>query len=246
MGFSLAANYNDNEITRIKANPPELAGAGLTLVGRQSQGYLTSWTPKDKVVGTVRFTGGRFDVTASAIRYGEYKFTAAAPTNDQTFDPAVGRKSVGRREPHRQPASDRRRSQLFDKYPDEPRAANRFRGMNNYDLQAPAGGNGGYYYLTLNASASDRMLSADCSRGAVLTVATAIPVSVQIAKRHPRGLFILFFTEMWSASPSMECAPCSSSISRSTSCSQMKARAVLRLVHYAGVPATADRRRAGR
>ncbi|MBL8269260.1 TonB-dependent receptor plug domain-containing protein [Steroidobacter sp.] len=150
--FSLAANYNDNEITRIKANPPELAGAGLTLVGRQSQGYLTSWTPKDKVIGTVRFTGGRFDVTASAIRYGEYKFTAAAPANDQTFDPQwVANLSVG------VGITEHLRAivgavNLFDKYPDEPRASNRFRGMNNYDLQAPAGGNGGYYYLTLNAS----------------------------------------------------------------------------------------------
>ncbi|MBL8269259.1 peptide MFS transporter [Steroidobacter sp.] len=41
------------------------------------------------------------------------------------------------------------------------------------------------------------MLSAIVLAGLLLTVATAIPVSVQIARRHPRGLFILFFTEMW-------------------------------------------------
>src|SRR5579875_3934479 len=32
--------------------------------------------------------------------------------------------------------------------------------------------------------------------GIVVTIATAIPVVLQL-RRHPRGLLILFFTEMW-------------------------------------------------
>jgi hypothetical protein len=40
----------------------------------------------------------------------------------------------------------------LDDYPEAPIPANRFRGMNNYDLQAPEGGNGGYYYLTVNVT----------------------------------------------------------------------------------------------
>jgi POT family proton-dependent oligopeptide transporter len=33
--------------------------------------------------------------------------------------------------------------------------------------------------------------------GIVLTLATGIPVMLQIAREHPRGLFVLFFAEMW-------------------------------------------------
>ena len=33
--------------------------------------------------------------------------------------------------------------------------------------------------------------------GIVITVATGLPVAVQLARQHPRGLFVLFFAEMW-------------------------------------------------
>ncbi|HEX4742661.1 MAG TPA: oligopeptide:H+ symporter [Caulobacteraceae bacterium] len=33
--------------------------------------------------------------------------------------------------------------------------------------------------------------------GIVITVATGLPVALQLAREHPRGLFVLFFAEMW-------------------------------------------------
>ena len=33
--------------------------------------------------------------------------------------------------------------------------------------------------------------------GILITVATGVPVAIQLLKTHPRGLFVLFFTEMW-------------------------------------------------
>jgi len=33
--------------------------------------------------------------------------------------------------------------------------------------------------------------------GILVTVATGVPVALQLARAHPRGLFVLFFTEMW-------------------------------------------------
>ena len=33
--------------------------------------------------------------------------------------------------------------------------------------------------------------------GIFITVATGVPVAIQLLKTHPRGLFVLFFTEMW-------------------------------------------------
>ena len=150
LSFSLAANFNDHEITAIKPNPPQLAGAAVTLVGRQSRGYLTEWAPKDKYVATVRYEWGAFDLNLSTIRYGEYKFFAGNAANDQTFDAQwVTNVSAGYQ------VNDNVRVTLgannaFDDYSERPIPANRFRGMNNYDLQAPEGGNGGYYYLTVN------------------------------------------------------------------------------------------------
>ncbi len=33
--------------------------------------------------------------------------------------------------------------------------------------------------------------------GVIITLATGLPVAVQLARQHPRGLFVLFFAEMW-------------------------------------------------
>ena len=41
------------------------------------------------------------------------------------------------------------------------------------------------------------MLSAIVIFGVLLTLVTAVPVAIQLAKRHPRGLIILFFVELW-------------------------------------------------
>src|ERR1700712_631135 len=41
------------------------------------------------------------------------------------------------------------------------------------------------------------MLSAIILIGLVLTVVTAVPVGIQLTRRHPHGLIILFFVELW-------------------------------------------------
>src|SRR5213595_785141 len=33
--------------------------------------------------------------------------------------------------------------------------------------------------------------------GVIITFATGIPVVLQLLKQHPKGLFVLFFAEMW-------------------------------------------------
>jgi iron complex outermembrane recepter protein len=86
----------------------------------------------------------------SGIRYGSYKFSGASPSLDQTFSPqwvanlALSynvnngiRFTVGA-------------DNVFDSYPDEPILADRYNfNSNNHDLQAPEGGNGGYYYASV-------------------------------------------------------------------------------------------------
>jgi len=41
------------------------------------------------------------------------------------------------------------------------------------------------------------MLSAIVIIGVLLTFATGVPVAIQLGRKHPHGLFILFFAEMW-------------------------------------------------
>jgi hypothetical protein len=38
---------------------------------------------------------------------------------------------------------------VLDSFPEVPIPEDRYNNSNNYDLQAPEGGNGGYYYVSL-------------------------------------------------------------------------------------------------
>jgi iron complex outermembrane receptor protein len=148
--LSLAGNTNASKIRRILPNPPELAGTGLVLVGRVSQGYLTRWSPKDKFTASLRYTRGPFEVGFNAVRYGKYRNTAGNAVNDQVFSPQwVANLSLSYSFWHQTKVTVGANN-LFDSYPDAPYAQNRFNGFNNYDLQAPEGGNGGYYYVSLS------------------------------------------------------------------------------------------------
>lgn len=148
--LNLGANFNKVEIDSIRENPPELAGSGLVLVGRVSQGYLTQWAPKNKFIASLNYSSGPVDATFSTVRYGEYKNTTANPANDQIFSPQwVARLALSynwRDGTKITVGADN----LFDSYPDQPLPQNRFNGFNNYDLVAPEGGNGGYYYVSVS------------------------------------------------------------------------------------------------
>lgn len=148
--FSLGGNLNRVEIDAIRDNPPELAGSGLVLVGRVSQGYLTQWAPKDKLIANLTYSSGGVEANVSAVRYGEYKNTTANPANDQIFGAQwIARLALSyawQDGTKVTVAADN----LFDSYPDRPLTQNRFNGFNNYDLVAPEGGNGGYYYLSVS------------------------------------------------------------------------------------------------
>jgi len=147
---SLGANFNTVKIDSIRENPPELAGSGLVLVGRVSRGYLTQWAPKDKLIASLNYANGPVDVAFSAVRYGEYKNTTANPANDQVFDPQWVAKLAVSYSWENGTKITVGADNLFDSYPDRPLPQNRFNGFNNYDLVAPEGGNGGYYYLSVS------------------------------------------------------------------------------------------------
>ncbi|ODT88617.1 TonB-dependent receptor [Phenylobacterium sp. SCN 70-31] len=149
-GATLGANFNDVGIDTIKPNPPALAGTGLVLVGRVSQGYLTQWAPDSKITAALNYTSGPFAVDFTAVRYGKYKNTVANPANDQVFSAQWVAKLAVSYSFWNQTKITVGADNLFDSYPDRPLPQNRFNGFNNYDLVAPEGGNGGYYYVSLS------------------------------------------------------------------------------------------------
>ena len=144
---SVGFNYNDTDIKKIAANPSELAGLGLTLFDRRTQGWFTS-TPKTKLILGANFESGPFTINVKETRYDKFKsldnLVGGLPVNDQSFgakwitDLEV---SYGVTEKLRVAAGA---YNIFDVYPDRTTIANTI-GLAPYGA-GPFGQYGGYYY----------------------------------------------------------------------------------------------------
>ncbi|PWK88636.1 iron complex outermembrane receptor protein [Fulvimonas soli] len=146
---TLSANYNKNEVTRVKPNPAVLDALGVSfkrLDRRDIKGLMADTTPRSKLILSEQYDAGRWGVTGTLTRYGRY--TAYNATNyalDQTFSPKwlldlavnynVDRWSftLG--------ADD-----ALDTYPDKNVAANSNNGTLPYSVFSPFGYNGAYVY----------------------------------------------------------------------------------------------------
>ena len=140
---SVGFNYNDTDIKRIAANPTELAGLGLTLFDRRTQGWFTEG-PKTKLILGVNFESGPFGINVKETRYDKFRSLDNAASNDQSFgakwitDLEV---SYGVTEKLRVAAGA---YNIFDVYPDKTTVANTI-GLAPYGA-GPFGQYGGYYY----------------------------------------------------------------------------------------------------
>ena len=145
--FQAAYAYSKNEITRIAATPPQLAGFQETLFDRLEQRRLTCGQPKDNLRLTTDWRSGDLGANVRASRYGTYcSIDSANPANDQTFSPQwvidleasyqLGRVTlaVGAQN-------------LFDSFPDRNIPANFNFGIFTYPRNAPNGFNGRYVYV---------------------------------------------------------------------------------------------------
>lgn len=141
-------NHNVTTIRRIAATPAALSGLGLTLFDRQTQGYFTVGTPKDKLILGLDWTLGRLGVNVKETRYGGFQLLNNTPSSDQSYgakwitDIEVGydvtdttRLSVGA-------------YNVFDTYPDKNTVPNTI-GSSIYGSNSPFGAYGGYYYARL-------------------------------------------------------------------------------------------------
>jgi iron complex outermembrane receptor protein len=141
-------NHNETKIRRIAATPTQLSGLGLTLFDRQTQGYFTVGTPKDKVILGLDWNLGGYGANIKETRYGKFQLLNNTPSSDQSYgakwvtDVEIGydvtektRLSVGA-------------YNVFDVYPDENTVPNTI-GGSIYGANSPFGAYGGYYYARL-------------------------------------------------------------------------------------------------
>jgi iron complex outermembrane receptor protein len=140
---TLAFNRNLNRIRGIAPNPPQLAGLGLTLFDRRTQGWFTEG-PKSKLILGLDWSKGAWGARVQQTRYDKFRLLDTVAANDQSF----GRKWVTDLEVSW--AATKRIGvavgalNLFDEYPDRTTVANTI-GLSPYGA-GPFGSYGGYYY----------------------------------------------------------------------------------------------------
>jgi iron complex outermembrane receptor protein len=140
---TLAFNRNETDIRAIAPNPGQLAGLGLTLFDRRTQGWFTE-SPETKLILGLDWTLGRWGVRLQETRYDGYRLLDNAPANDQSF----GAKWIADLEVSFAPTESVSVAigayNLFDEYPDRTTVANTI-GLSPYGA-GPFGHYGGYYY----------------------------------------------------------------------------------------------------
>ena len=156
LNTTLSANYNQNTVANVKANPAILNNLGVNFVRLNRQdikGYLGNSSPRSKLILSEQYNVGGWGVTGTLTRYGNYtsyvsslaSYNPAAGVVDQTFSPkwlldlAVNYRvsrwmfTVG--------ADD-----ALDTYPDKNIANNANNGTLPYSTFSPFGYNGAYVY----------------------------------------------------------------------------------------------------
>jgi iron complex outermembrane recepter protein len=152
INWTLGANYNDTQITNYKSAPAILEAAGVSLFNPAVISYLTSASPKTKVVLAATWLKNDWEATLRETRYGSVSQEVNPSGNGVGYygqfvpsayitDLEVGyhltnslKWSIGA-------------NNLFDRYP--PQAPLNTTGPSNtqiYPNISPYGFNGGYYY----------------------------------------------------------------------------------------------------
>lgn len=141
-------NHNETKIRHIVPTPAALSGLGLTLFDRQTQGYFTVGTPKDKVILGLDWTLGKFGANLKETRYGGFQLLNNTPSSDQRY----GAKWITDLEVGYDVLDNTRLSvgayNIFDVYPDKNTVPNTI-GSSIYGSNSPFGAYGGYYYARI-------------------------------------------------------------------------------------------------
>jgi iron complex outermembrane receptor protein len=163
MSWNLGYNYNQTDITHIKANPSQLAalGSGFVLFDRLSQSNLTTNLPRTKLFLGNLTSIGPVSLNTRVVRYGKFDGLANAVTTagvtSFSADRHFGAKWITDMELSWQVNKPLNlaigANNLFNVYPDYTTASyNPALGSGQYPTTGGYGFTGGYYYGRVSVS----------------------------------------------------------------------------------------------
>jgi iron complex outermembrane receptor protein len=146
---TLGYNQNATDIRHIAPTPAVLSGLGLTLFDRQTQGYITALTPKNKLILSGNWSAGLWAIDLKETRYGDFDLLANSAASDQHY----GAKWISDLEVSKGFGDGYRVAvgayNLFDVYPDKNTISSSI-GSSPYASYSPFPAYGGYYYVRLS------------------------------------------------------------------------------------------------
>jgi iron complex outermembrane receptor protein len=157
--WSLAANYNETEVTGVRATPVELSASGQTLFDRVALSTLETASPKVKLVAGALWRSGRWTVDLRETWYGQSS-RYSDPGDGNLYLDKAGAKLITDLAVSLQLTGSTTiqvgANNLFDVYPDRVNAAGLAASaaagnpaVEVYPSFSPFGINGGYYYAKL-------------------------------------------------------------------------------------------------
>jgi iron complex outermembrane receptor protein len=145
--FTLAANFNDIDVTRVPTSTSTLNPAP-TLFGRSRILTLEEGTPRTKITGAIDWSGDLLGATLRTTYYGQVNQPGTAA--DGSADILTGKHVITDLELRYQPVKGAQialgANNLFDVYPDATPAALNSTGVVGFPYYSPFGFNGRYLY----------------------------------------------------------------------------------------------------
>ena len=150
LNYTVAANYNKNEIDSIAETPAVLEGLGLTLYDRKSQGYIEKGTPNEKIILGLEWMMDALTVSVRETWYGGYDVYS---NSGEEYDEHYGGKwitdlTVTYKATDSLTVSGGANN-LFDTYPDAKQGSNPY-GFAPYASNSPFGHYGAFYFVRAN------------------------------------------------------------------------------------------------
>ena len=146
---TISANYNKNEVTKVRPNPAVLNALGATfnrVDRRDIKGLLADTTPRSKLILSELYNVGNWGFSGTLTRYGRYTaYSSTSFVNDQVFSPKwildlAANYNVN------QWTFTVGADDALDTYPDRVIPASDNNGTLPYSVYAPFGYNGAYVY----------------------------------------------------------------------------------------------------
>ncbi|WP_298746298.1 TonB-dependent receptor [uncultured Brevundimonas sp.] len=146
--FTVAANFNDVEVTRIPTSSSVLNPVP-PLFARSRIETIQQGTPDTKVSANADWSYGRWGLTARATYYGDVVQPGSTPANDYSTGAKTVADFEGRFQPNERITLALGVDNAFDEYPDAVPATLNANGVLGFPFYSPFGFNGRFVYARI-------------------------------------------------------------------------------------------------